>query len=215
MKKSIISLLIFALFLVSCQKQKDAQAIRTTFESYKTAIKNHSDSITYYLDSESIEALTTFEKIVKTGEYYQIDGFIRKYDAPLTWNYLFSTLEKLDSNVYDPQKPNIDFTMTLFSLAGLPIFDSKMIDDFRFGEITKLYEEMSTVKLIVSNHFYEAGTKRKIDVKKEFYFRKENNEWKINVISYFKLFDKVIEYKASEMRLTPENYIKQTISKLN
>lgn len=207
MQRLTLSLLALLALLVSCQKQKDAKAMQTTFETYKTAVKNHDDSISHYLDKESIRVLTEFERIAKQGTIEEHTDFISKSDAPLTWKYLFYFVGKIGPHAYDSLQYNPDLSISLFSLAQVPIFSATMIDNFSWGEIVKQNEYISTVKLVVADHFIDMNTRKKVNINKEFTFREEMGSWKFNVVSYFNLFDRFLEYAAAEKGMSPEHYV--------
>ncbi len=206
MKTKFILFAISFFIFISCLNKKEKDAIKLTFEIYKNAVKSNSDSISFLIDEESKNALIEFERLIKVGSQKDKDVFIKKQNAPLTWKYLFLTLNSIISKTSDLDTANLNFTITLFSLAGIKIFNANDIDNFEFNKIVEKRKNEYIAEISVKNYFTSGSNKVNILVK--FPFRKENDKWKINVISYFNLFDKAIIFEANKMNMLPEDYIR-------
>lgn len=209
MRKTTIILLLTMMIFSSCQKQRDAKAIETVFENFKTSLTNNApkDSILNYFDQESMNHLIDFEKVLQTKDMKQINAFCQKTEAPYTWKYLAYTLIKLAESLYSSDSINPSMTITLFSLAAIPVFDPSQIQHFNFNEIVEQNEYKAIAKIRIEKHFENAKTKRDVAVNTKFVFRKEKDGWKINIISYFKLFDKVLLQNADAANQPIQNFL--------
>jgi hypothetical protein len=213
MRLKYFLLAISFLLLAACQNKKEEEAIKKTFESYKKAVKSNRDSISFFIDLESKNKFIEYEQLIKHGNQNDIDFFINKQNAPLTWRYLFLAFNSIGKKLYDPDTSKINLTINLFSLAGIKILESGGIDNFEFEKIAERETNEYIVKILVKNHFKQITysesepESNKLNVLVKFPFRKENDMWKFNVISYFNLFDRVIIYEAKSMNMSPERYI--------
>lgn len=176
-------------------------------------VKNQSDSINFLIDNESINALVEFENLVKFENINGRKAFIRKFDAPLTWNYLFNFIDFCGSDsIYKLENINLNTTIRVFALAGIDIFSPSGINNFEFDRIEEIDDNKAIVIVKLKDHFLTTENKN-VNVIKKFTFKKENETWKFNVISYFSLFDKLLITAANEQNIPPNEYVKQVFKK--
>ena len=183
-----LAVVILVLFVSSCSKENDPQAIMESFSNYKSAILNQNGELAYsFIDSN-------------TKNYYD-DIFDKVLNLSETETKKLSLLNRIAVTM---GRHNIE--NDVLSAMNGKLYFIYAVENGWIGE-----ESVSTLEITVSEVDKNFAKTHVVDENGEapfgFSFRRENKKWCIDLTSMFPITDKILSQQIEKIGVSENAFI--------
>lgn len=207
----VVILTLFAFLLTNCNSRLKEE-VKTSFLQLKSAIqKMEIEKIAASLDQESIDYLQHLSDISSEDNYEAAASYGRSKGYELSTMILFESFKNIqlrkERDTIENDKFDTNRTILIAGSYGIGMLRFGDVSRIKFNKIEEISEKQATVLVEVAtgsgNHY----------ILSKYIFNRENESWKLNLISTFRLQESLLIQQFRKAGKDKDRFIKDIVNR--